>query len=387
MTKALTDAQRVFDEAAAKLAKNKNDPDGKTDVTQEMLDSQAADLAKAQKSLDMGKETLAAWPSQPEFLCLPLEPPTPTKSAVYPPERLLEICLAVEERLRKKQRIYIFSSDGRGRAGTVAACLFARLYGMTGHDALSRVQRTFDSRGDMLLRNKKRRKGKQLPRLSCPTHQVQRVSVLRFIDGMEREMFRGVSRTGPKRDPDTGAELRGKGYDILYTQDAVRNVGVPHMAAPERVFFKGRMNHWWEHRERLHDTDFQAQADILNKTRDPDLPYAEDAAAFKNVWTPRTRLQMFGHRSELAKVAASKWKKGTKTVLGAIRMDRISKKAAMQRVRDAQKKALAEARLARKKNARKLRKLKNRPPKKKKDPKKKKKMAEGEGKAVVETNA
>jgi len=35
-----------------------------------------------------------------------------------------------------------------GRAGTVGACLLARMYGLSAEEALQRVQRSFDTRRD-----------------------------------------------------------------------------------------------------------------------------------------------------------------------------------------------------------------------------------------------
>ena len=197
-------------------------------------------------------------------------------------------------------------------------------------------------------------RGRQLPKLSCPKHLVQRVSVLGFIDGREREMFASVSRTGPFRSPETGEELRGKGYSHIYTRHALRGIGYPKMETPQRVLAQGRMNHWWVHRERMNDADFQAQADILFKQpqRNAESWVNEDGAAFKNVWTPRTRLKIFGQRSSLAKKAHSKWKKGTKAVISAVRLDKLGAAATLVKTRKAMHAKLSMERLARKKAVR-----------------------------------
>jgi hypothetical protein len=346
-------------EHAAQQKKKKDQPKVKIpdEITQERLDEVQASVDKATRSLKMGAETLAAWPSKPEFLRFPLDAPDPLHATVYPPETLLEICEAVEARLRMKRRVFVFSGDGHGRAGCVAACLLARLFGLTGHEALSRVQQTFNSRGDIVWRNKKRRRGRQLPKLSCPKHQVQRVSVLGFIDGREREMYASVSRTGPFRLPETGEELRGKGYGHIYTRHAMRGMGYPKMEPPQRVLSQGRMNQWWIHRERVNDEDFQAQADILfqQPRRNADSWVNEDGAGFKNVWTPRTRLKMFGQRSSLAKKAHSKWKKGTKAVISAVRLDKLGAAATLVKTRKMMHAQLSMERLAKKKAARETR--------------------------------
>ena len=343
-------------EYASQQKKKKENPKIKIndEITEERLEEMASSVEKAQRSLKMGQETLDAWPSKPEFLRFPLDPPMPMESSVYPAERLLEICEAVEARLRMKRRVFIFSEDGHGRAGCIAACLFARLYGLTGTEALSRVQRTFDCRGDILWRNKKRRKGRQLPKLSCPKHLVQRVSVLQFIDGREREMYSSVARTGLYRDPETGEELRSRGYQSVYIRHPLRGIGIPKLEPPQRVLFRGRMNHWWEHRERVADDDFQAQADILftQPRRGPDMWLNEDSSGFKNVWTPRSRLKMFGQRSNIAKIAHNKFKRGTKAVLSALRLDKLGTSAALVRKRKEEHARLSKERLARKKAAR-----------------------------------
>ena len=368
ITRTLDDATKAY-----ALWESKRDPatgknNAKTDITPEMLEKSQLELNKATKSLQFGEETLEAWPAKPEFIRKPLPAPTPTASIVYDPETLLDICKTIEDRLRRKQRIYIFSGDGHGRAGVIAACIFARLHGLTGHDALSRVQRTFDSRGDILHRNKKRRKGRQLPKLSCPKHHVQRVSVLRFIDGMEREMFRDVSRTGPNRDPVTGEQKKGKGYAAIYTRIAVRNQGVPYMEEPQRVLFKNRLQQWWEHRERLLDDDMQAQVALVHPLRNPDLILQDDkpgyiiGPGFKNVWTPRTRLKHIPKRNKIAIQAQKKFKKGRKAVMGAVRMNifgknaskkrtKIEKNAAISNERKAKKAANREAKKQAKKNS------------------------------------
>lgn len=63
-----------------------------------------------------------------------------------PDADLLGLSEALEERLRNGDRMFIFSRAGRGRAGQVCAMLIARLYGLTAHAAVRRVQRAHDAR-------------------------------------------------------------------------------------------------------------------------------------------------------------------------------------------------------------------------------------------------
>ena len=50
--------------------------------------------------------------------------------------------------LRAGEKIYLHCWGGRGRAGTMAACILVSLYGLTGQEALDRVQLAYDTRGE-----------------------------------------------------------------------------------------------------------------------------------------------------------------------------------------------------------------------------------------------
>ena len=65
--------------------------------------------------------------------------------------RFVQFLENLERRLRRRERLYIFSEHGHGRAGLVGACLVGRLYGMEVSDALELVQRTHDTRIDQTL--------------------------------------------------------------------------------------------------------------------------------------------------------------------------------------------------------------------------------------------
>lgn len=54
----------------------------------------------------------------------------------------------LKQRLAAGERLYIHCWGGRGRAGTVGACLLAAAYGLSEKEALERVQRAFDTRRD-----------------------------------------------------------------------------------------------------------------------------------------------------------------------------------------------------------------------------------------------
>lgn len=61
------------------------------------------------------------------------------------PELIESYAQQIEERLRNNENVYIFSSDGHGRVGMMAAILLARLYGITSRESLTRIQRCHDA--------------------------------------------------------------------------------------------------------------------------------------------------------------------------------------------------------------------------------------------------
>ncbi len=62
--------------------------------------------------------------------------------------RLEPLLASLEARLRAGQVIYLHCWGGRGRAGTVGACLLARMYRLGAEEALDRVQRAYSTRKD-----------------------------------------------------------------------------------------------------------------------------------------------------------------------------------------------------------------------------------------------
>jgi len=54
----------------------------------------------------------------------------------------------ISGRLEGGDVMYLHCWDGRGRAGTVGACVLGRMYGMSADEALERVQRAFSTRDD-----------------------------------------------------------------------------------------------------------------------------------------------------------------------------------------------------------------------------------------------
>ena len=62
--------------------------------------------------------------------------------------RLLELVADMEARLERGESLYVHCWGGRGRAGLVAACFLQHAYGVSGEEALQRVGRAYNTRGD-----------------------------------------------------------------------------------------------------------------------------------------------------------------------------------------------------------------------------------------------
>ena len=61
---------------------------------------------------------------------------------------LVRVVNDVASRLQAGEKMYVHCWGGRGRAGTVASCVLAKVYGISAEEALTRVQRAFDTRMD-----------------------------------------------------------------------------------------------------------------------------------------------------------------------------------------------------------------------------------------------
>ncbi|BDA45071.1 probable cyclin-dependent kinase inhibitor 3 at C-terminar half [Coccomyxa sp. Obi] len=65
------------------------------------------------------------------------------------PEQVRELIGEIERRVQAGEVLYVHCWGGRGRAGTVGACLLAQLYGLDAEQALARVQRAYNTRGEL----------------------------------------------------------------------------------------------------------------------------------------------------------------------------------------------------------------------------------------------
>ncbi|KAK9866935.1 hypothetical protein WJX84_005659 [Apatococcus fuscideae] len=64
-------------------------------------------------------------------------------------QQMRDLVEQLTARLEGGRIIYAHCWGGRGRAGTLGACLLARLYGVSAEEALQRVQRAFDTRTEI----------------------------------------------------------------------------------------------------------------------------------------------------------------------------------------------------------------------------------------------
>eukprot|EP00889_Picochlorum_renovo_P003306 jgi/Picre1/30336/NNA_005700.t1 len=70
-------------------------------------------------------------------------PPKREKKNASPSRRIMNW-----KRAKDQDVMYLHCWGGRGRAGTVGACVLGKMYGLSGEEALTRVQRAFDTRND-----------------------------------------------------------------------------------------------------------------------------------------------------------------------------------------------------------------------------------------------
>jgi len=112
---------------------------------------------------------------------------------------LLDFCNSLENRLRSKERIFIFSQGGSGRAGVVSAVLLGRMYGLQPHEALERVQRHHDTQGRYLCST--------IPE-SCPKLIMQQQQVVRLLQHSDSKWDTTVVRALHEGTPVTLQEKR-----------------------------------------------------------------------------------------------------------------------------------------------------------------------------------
>jgi hypothetical protein len=143
---------------------------GPMDQLERALSNRTQDYNRAQAQLDNFCEKC-----DHVFFPLPKESAAAGAVAVAADERLLKLLRELETRLRRRERLYIFSLGGSGRAGVIAAALLGRLYGVAPLDALERTQRCHDA----MARFAGQAPG--TPPRSCPRSAAQRNAVERVL--------------------------------------------------------------------------------------------------------------------------------------------------------------------------------------------------------------
>ena len=148
----------------------------------------------ATEGSEKSQQQLERYPEKLDWVRIPLG-----ASSVPTVHEFLTILWELEARLRRGEVLYLYSKEGHGRAGYVAAALIGRLYGLKSRDALYRIQCCHDAikiYSDL-----------EVP-IQCPQLEIQRRLVHEAIDHANRH-FEGVTWRSLSQ-PDQGmAEVHG----------------------------------------------------------------------------------------------------------------------------------------------------------------------------------
>ena len=106
------------------------------------------DLSAADSSLNLLKHAPALSLPSPHAAALEISSMEALTKESLHCGRVQSITEDIRRRLEAGEKIYMHCWGGRGRAGTLGACLLGDLYGIGAEDALLRVQKAFDTRGD-----------------------------------------------------------------------------------------------------------------------------------------------------------------------------------------------------------------------------------------------
>ena len=164
----------------------------------------------AQMAIDKSKREQKMVPEKVDFLRFPIK-----DDAVPSIHNFLLYLWEIENRIAHGQIVFIYSKEGHGRVGLVAASLIGRLYGLPHHEALFRVQNSHDSQKCEELQ-------KRPVVVHCPQLMIQRKLVEEVISHTNR-MFNGVIWRSHE-DPETlNAQLvqipRGHDKGLLARKD------------------------------------------------------------------------------------------------------------------------------------------------------------------------
>lgn len=157
------------------------------------------------------------------------------KDDAPPLATLLPLVEQIERRIRGGERVYVFSTEGHGRAGMVTACVLGRLYSLPVEETLERIQLIHDSAkglgrmkdGSLL----KPAQGRSCPYTAQQSHMVRQVVLYRAT---EYEPI--ITVTGPPLDARRERLIRSRrlrmGYpDISSEGQVIKEDEMPGPAA------------------------------------------------------------------------------------------------------------------------------------------------------------
>ncbi|CAN0312353.1 unnamed protein product [Ectocarpus sp. 6 AP-2014] len=159
-------------------------------------------------------------------------------------ESVVELAVRLEDRLRKGEKLCLWSPRGHGRVGLVGAVLLGRLYGFTAEDALLRVQVCHDARDSL----------KGQPQISCP-QTIAQVQCVREVLLQQSSIYTDLVMRA-----DLPASKRG-----IQVCESIRGEGPPSLRPSERVADETQADRY--KREREH----RLQIDTIQDDHQPDL--------------------------------------------------------------------------------------------------------------------
>lgn len=167
-----------------------------------------AKMKMAQDAVKKATNQLKLIPKDFCFLRIPLP-----VDAVPTVNEILPVLWELEQRLAQGDNIFLYSREGHGRVGLIAAALLGRLYGLTSMEALYRVQACHDSA--------KCEEERSIP-VHCPQLVVQR-RLVEDILSLSNRGFQGVVWRSQSNPETYGSEThhleRGLRYDSYVTEN------------------------------------------------------------------------------------------------------------------------------------------------------------------------
>eukprot|EP01034_Spumella_vulgaris_P022155 gene22155-28262_t len=224
-----------------------------------------ARIKLAEECIKRARSQIKNLSTQIEWMRIPLQADrVPTVNAMLP------FLWQLERSLRSGRNIYLYSRDGHGRAGMMAALLLGRLYGLHPYEAIYRIQASHDS--------SKREEHRNIP-ITCPQLPVQRQLVTDVLT-LANRVLESVSIRS-QVDPETYVDNhkpRPVMYKVPQTDDVVVIQESAKTDRPEGVV-RHKQSLYFEHELSPHKVAApspevrEARAELL---RDPELEQLYD---------------------------------------------------------------------------------------------------------------